>query len=210
MRLLLALTLFAAACAANSPGGGKDFDSVRDRLSEGPTRLVVATADSTGSIGARRRVSEGWAEGVTPVTIESGDLSAKVDSKGAFVVDKLLVSVAPIDIPEDVFKKPAQLTDVKLTLTSPASASMTWTGNDDAMLTLPVSLDFDWAILVNGGKTPLATQHLPAIMIDVALTGAGDHVDASLSLHATGELWNWANLLEMTSLDLALSAGTVD
>jgi len=210
MRFLLASTLFAAACTSNPPAGGSDYESVRDRLSAGPTRLFVGGEGSTGSISARRWTQNGWLEGVTPVTIDSGELSAKVDSHGALVLDKLLVGLAPIEIPEDVFKKPAQLDDVKVTLTKPTSASAQWTSDDDATVTLPVALDFDWAIHVNGGKTPLATQHLPQIMLDVALTGAGDHIDASISLHAMGELWNWADLLEMTSLDLSLAAGTLD
>jgi hypothetical protein len=29
-------------------------------------------------------------------------------------------------------------------------------------------------------------------------------------MHADGELWNWADLLKMTSLDLSVSAATGD
>jgi len=210
MRILLALTLFAAACTSNPPAGGPSYDSVRDRLSDGPTRLFIGGDGSSGSIQARRWTQDGWVDGTTPVTIDSGELSAKVDSHGTFTLDKLVVGLAPIDIPEEVFKKPAQLDDVTVTLTAPASAAAQWSGDNDATATLPVTLDFDWAIRVNGGKTPLATQHLPAITIDLMVTGAGDHVDAAISLHAMGELWNWAGLLEMTSLDLSLAAGTVD
>ena len=43
-----------------------------------------------------------------------------------------------------------------------------------------------------------------------AVVIAGDHIDASVSLHAAGGLGNWAGLIEMTKLDLALSAETVD
>jgi hypothetical protein len=210
MRLLLALTLFAAACTSSGSPPGTSYDSVRDRLSDGPTRLFVGADGSSGSITARRWTNEGWVEGVTPVTIEAGEVSAKVDARGQLTVDKLVVELAPIDVPEDVFKKPAQLDDVKVSLRTPTSGTATWTSDDDATATLTMMLDFDWAIVVNGGKTPLGTQHLPPIMIDVALTGAGDHVDASLALHAAGELWNWAGLLEMTSLDLSLAAATVD
>ena len=210
MRSLLALTLCAGACTADPPAGGPSYDSVRDRLSEGPAELWVGSAQSSGTITARRWTTHGWVEGVTPVTIEAGELVAKVDAHGALAVDKLVVELAPIDIPEDVFKKPAQLDDVQLTLAAPTSATATWSGNDDATATVTMALDFDWAIRVNGTKTPLATQHLPPIAIDVVLTGAADHVDAALSVHAAGELWNWADLLEMTSLDLSLAAATAD
>ena len=210
MRTLLALTLFVAACTSNDPAGGQHFDSVRDRLADGPTRLYVGSDGSTGSITAKRKTSDGWAEGVTQVTIDGGEVSAKVDSHGALTVDRLTVSLAPIEIPEDVFKKPAQLDDVRVSLTAPAHADVQWTSDNDATFTLPLMLDFDWSIHINGSNTPLATQHLPPVSIDVVVTGAGDHIDASLSLQATGELWNWANLLEMTSLDLSLAAGTAD
>lgn len=210
MRVLLAFTLFAAACASNTPTGDADYDSVRDRLADGPTRLYVGTDASSGSLTARRWTADGWVEGDTAVTIAGGDLSAKVDSRGALTVDKLSVALAPIEIPEEVFKKPAQLSDVTITLRSPTTADMQWTSDDDATATLTLELDFDWAIAVNGGKTPLATQHMPPVMIDLALTGAGDHIDASVSLHAAGELWSWAGLIEMTKLDLALAAETTN
>jgi hypothetical protein len=212
MRVLLALapTLLAAACASNTPAGGTEYDSVRDRLSDGSTRLFVASAGSSGSLTARRWTADGWIEGDTAVTIASGEVSAKVDARGALTLDELVVGLAPIEIPEEVFKKPAQLTDVKVSLKSPTTADMQWTSDDDATTTLTLALDFDWSITVNGGKTPLATQHLPPVMVDVALTGGGDHIDASVSLHAAGELWSWAGLIEMTKLDLALSAETLD
>lgn len=210
MRLLLASTLFAAACASNPPAGGPQYDSVRDRLSDGPTRLFVGADGSSGSLTARRYTSSGWVEGDTAVTIESGELSAQVDSRGALTLGKLTVALSPIEIPEEVFKKPAQLDHVRVSLSAPASADMQWTSEDDATATLTLALDFDWSIAVSGSNTPLATQHLPPVMVDVALTGAGDHVDAALSLHAAGELWNWAGLLEMTKLELSLSAATVD
>jgi hypothetical protein len=210
MRVLLALTLFATACASSAPAGGPDYDSVRDRLSDGPTRLYIGTAGSSGSLTARRWTADGWVEGDRPVTVETGEVSAKVDAHGALTLDNLVVALSPIDIPEEVFKKPAQLTDVQLTLAKPTTAEMKWTSDDDATTTLTLALDFDWSIRVNERNTPLATQHLPPVMIDLALTGAGDHIDAAVSLHAEGELWNWAGLLEVTKLDLALSAATVD
>lgn len=210
MRAFLALTLFATACASSSPGGEPAYDSVRDRLADGPARLVVGAEGSTGSITARRWTPNGWIEGNTTVTIESGELAAKVDDRGTLTLDKLVVALAPIEIPEEVFKKPAQLSDVKLTLTKPASGEAQWTSDDEATATLDLDLDFDWAITVNGSKTPLGTQHLPPVTVDLALTGAGDHVVASISLAAEGELWNWAGLIEMTALELSLEAETLD
>jgi hypothetical protein len=210
MRILLASTLFTAACAAGAPTGTPAYESVRDRLADGPTRLYVGADASTGRITARRYTPSGWQEGSTTVSIDSGELFAKVDGTGKLSIDKLTVSLAPIEIPEEVFGKPAQLDDVRFALAKSATADAQWTSDDDATATFTVDVDFDWAIAINGSKTPLATQHVSPVAVDVALTGAGDHVDAAFSLRASGELWNWAGLLEMTEVELALSAATLD
>ena len=139
MRLLLASTLFAAACTSNPPADGTSYDSVRDRLADGPTRLYVGSDGSSGSITARRWTNTGWVEGTTPVTIEAGELSAKLDAHGTLTVDKLVVELAPIDVPEDVFKKPARLDDVKISLSAPTSTTPTWSGDDDATASVTVT-----------------------------------------------------------------------
>ena len=41
-------------------------------------------------------------------------------------------------------------------------------------------------------------------------TGSGDHVDAAIRLSASGTLWDWAGLLQLTGLDVSLSAATTD
>jgi hypothetical protein len=144
------------------------------------------------------------------VTIEGGAFVGSVDAAGRLAVEDFEVSVAPIEIPEEVFNKPAQLSDVRVRLAEPVTGAIAWSSEDDATATLTLDLDLDWAIAVNGGKTPLGTQHLPPIAIDVTFTGAGDHVDATVGLAASGELWNWAGLLELTRLQLAVTAATPD
>jgi hypothetical protein len=210
MRTLLALTLFAAACTTAAPAGGPDYDSVRERLSDGPTRLFVGGSDSTGTVTARRWTPGGWIEGESTLVIESGELFATVDAGGRLSLSKFEVRVAPIEIPEEVFKKPAQLSDVRVKLTEPATGAAQWASDDEAQATLPLRLDLEWAIAVNGGKTPLGTQHLPPVDVDLTLTGDGGSVEATIALAATGMLWNWAGLLELTHLELRLEAATLD
>jgi hypothetical protein len=215
MRSALAFVLFASAAAACVPGsasptGTDTYDSVRDRLETKPTRLYIGSDGSTGTITAKRWTADGWVEGTTPITISSGELRASVNSSGTLKLETFEVGVAPIDIPEEVFKKPAQLEDVRVKLTNAASGQTTWTSDDDATVTLSLDLDLDWSIAVNNTQTPLGTQHLPPVPVDLTLTGAGDHVDASIGLHASGELWNWAGLLQLTGLELSLSAETTD
>jgi hypothetical protein len=214
MRSALAFVLLAsattAACTSASPTGTETFDSVKDRLATKPTRLYIGSEGSNGTITAKRWTADGWIEGQTPVTISSGELSASVNRTGTLKLEAFEVGVAPIDIPEEVFKKPAQLKDVRVKMTNAAEGQTNWTSDDDATVTLTLDLDLDWSIAVNGAQTPLGTQHLPPVPLDVVLTGAGDHVDASIGLHASGELWDWAGLLELTGLEMSLSAETTD
>ena len=56
---------------------------------------------------------------------------------------------------------------------------------------------------------PLGTQSLPAIPLDVTFGGDGDSVTSTLGLHAEGELWSWADLLELDGLDVAADAATI-
>jgi hypothetical protein len=214
MRSALAFVLLAsattAACTSASPTGTETFDSVKDRLATKPTRLYIGSEGSNGTITAKRWTADGWIEGQTPVTISSGELNASVNKNGTLKLEAFEVGVAPIEIPEEVFKKPAQLKDVRVKMTNAAEGQTNWTSDDDATVTLTLELDLDWSIAVNGAQTPLGTQHLPPVPLDVVLTGAGDHVDASIGLHASGELWNWAGLLELTGLEMSLSAETTD
>ena len=210
MRTLLALALFTAACTTNAPAGSDSFDSVRERLADGSTRLVIGGVESTGMVTARRWTPGGWVEGDTALTVENGELAAHVDQSGKLTISAFEVAVAPIEIPEEVFKKPASLSDVKVKLLEATSGAATWTNDNEASARLSLKLDLEWAISVNGGKTPLGEQHLPAVDVDVTVSGDGDYIGATLSLAATGELWNWAGLLEMTKLELSLGAETTD
>lgn len=210
-RSFVALTLVgAAACTTAAPAGTDSHDSVRERLADGPTRLSVGGAESTGTVTARRWTPGGWVEGDTALVIENGELIASLDGSGTLSLDAFSVGIAPIEIPEEVFKKPAQLSDVRVKLAERATGAVTWTSDDEATATLTVALDLDWAIAVNGGKTPLGSQHLPPIEVALSLGGDGSFVVANVDLVASGELWSWAGLLEMTRLELGLSASTVD
>lgn len=211
MRASLALVLLATgACATSSvPESEPAAHSVRERLAQ-PTRLYIAPGTSTGEIMASRYTHDGWVSGTTALTVETGELHAVVDNDGKLAVTGLDIGVDDIAIPQDVFGKPASLTNVKVTLPYASLADVTWQNENDATLTLTLALDLDWDLSVNGAVSPLGTQHLPPVTVTTELTGDGQHVDASLSLDATGELWSWAGLFKLTELQLDLAAATVD
>jgi hypothetical protein len=210
MRTILALALFTAACTTNAPAGGESFGSVRERLADAPTRLFIGGAESTGMVTARRWTPGGWIEGDHTLTVESGELFATVDDSGQLSLRAFEVGVAPIEIPEEVFKKPAQLSDVRVKLMAATTGAASWSSDNEATARLSLELGLEWSISVNGGKTPLGEQHLPPIDVDFTISGDGDYIGATIALAAAGELWDWAGLLEMTRLELGLTASTVD
>jgi hypothetical protein len=211
MRTFAFIALFVAACTApdSSAPTGPSFASVHDRLAAEPTRLFIPGDGSTGSLVAAHYTSDGWVSGTSSLTIDNGALVAHL-AGDQLVAQSFEVSFAPIDLPESVFGKPAQLIDVRVTLASSATAAVSWTTTDDATASLPLQLDLSWSIAVNNAVTPLGTQHLPVIALDLGLTGGGDHVDGSFAIHAMGDLWSWAGLLELSELDLQLTGATVD
>lgn len=214
MRAVLALVLSvsAAACATSSVADDRAEDSpatVRERLAES-TRLFIGRDASTGSITARRRTADGWIAGDTALVIESGELVAQVDASGAVTLDAFEVGIAPIAVPEEVFRQPAELSDVRVVLATPATASATWTSDNALTTRVTLDLDLEWSITIDGGQTPLGEQHLPPVTVDVSFAGDGDVVEATLDLAASGELWDWAGLLELTHLELDLGAATTN
>ncbi len=209
-RTALAVTLFTAACANTAVDRSNGYESVRERLQDAPTRLHIGGDASTGTVTARRWTTSGWLEGDTPLDIESGELRAQIDANGRLTLDAFEVAIAPVDIPEDVFKKPAQLADLKIKLTEATSGAATWSTQNEATARVTMKLDLAWSIAVNGGKTPLGAQELPPVDVDLTLEGDGEYVGARVALAAAGELWNWAGLLQLTRLDLQLGAETSD
>ena len=200
-----------AACAGNGTDAPTvpTFGSVHDRLTAEATRLFISGEGSIGSLDAKRYTSDGWVDGTSALAISSGELIVKLtgDQLSAQMFD---LSLDPIDLPDSLFGKPARLTDVRVTLASSASATATWTDSDDATATIPLKLDLGWSISINGGVTQLGAQHLPVIPLDVMLTGAGNHIDATLGLRGDGTLWSWAGLIELSKLDLSFAGATVD
>lgn len=208
MRTLMLFFLATAGCASSAvPGAPPPPSSVRDRLAS-PTRLLIAPATSTGSITARRYTPDGWQTGTTVLAIDNGELDATVAGDGSLVATAFAVSPEPIAIPASVFGQPAELTDVRLSLAGEPAFVTSWTDDDHATATATVDLDLAWSLAVGDSVTPLGTQHLTKLPVEVTLAGDGEHVTATISVHGEGTLWSWADLLELSGLELELSAST--
>ena len=57
-------------------------------------------------------------------------------------------------------------------------------------------------------RLALRFQRLPETSANVMLGGDGNHVAAAIDVTASGELWNWADILEMTDISISLDAAT--
>ncbi len=208
MRSLFAIPLLAA-CASNPPAAGTaSYDSVRARLAAEPTRLLMSASDSAGSITASHYTSDGWQTGMVALTISDGELDAHADADGKLAMTALEIDLGTIDIPPTVFGKPAQMRDVKLAMSGAPDVTTTWSDADDATATATVALDLSWTLAINNGTTPLGTQSLAPMPVDVTLTGTGDQVDATIAIHKTGDLWSWADLVKLGDLTLTLAAAS--
>lgn len=185
--------------------------SVRERLETTETRIMISAEDSAGSITAQRRIAgAGWEAGLVDLAIETGELVATADADGTVRIERLGVSLAPIDIPRAVFDKPAQLTHVRIGLAAPASLATTWTSDDDVRATASLELTMSWAITIDGSTALLGEPDLPPVPVELVLSGTGERVVAELRAHAPGEVWSWATLLKFEDLSLVLGGATVE
>jgi hypothetical protein len=221
VRLLVVPLLFIGlvACSTAAPLGEPSYQSVRERLADGPTRLLVHRANPAGAIVAASWTRDGWTQAAHVIAIDRGEVelatTGPIDEPRGELSDELTLStfeltLAPIPLPSALFKVSAQLTDLRLSLRAPVRSAVSWSGDDALTSRMSVSLDLDWAITIEGGKTPLGTQHLPPMSLEVSIEGKGDVVESSLALTSVGELWNWIGLLKLEDLELELEAATID
>ena len=207
MRSLIVLVPVLTACAAQNAPEAPPPASVRARLAQ-PTKLLVSVPESSGTLIASHFTHDGWQDGSLAISIANGELDANVGADGNLDVTAFSINVGPIDIPQDVFGKAAQLKDVRLALAGTPTVTTSWSDTNDATATASVSLDLSWTLVVDGNAAPLGTQHLAPLPIDITLSGPGEQVDAMIGVHAAGDLWTWADLLKLKALDLELTATT--
>ncbi len=207
MRSLIVLVPALAACAASSVPENPAPASVRARLDH-LTKMMVSVPDSSGSLTASRYTHDGWQDGTIAISIANGELDAQATADGNLYLGAFSLNLDPIDIPESVFGKAAQLKDIRLVLADKPKATATWADDDDATASASVPLDLSWTLVVDGNAAPLGTQHLAPLPMTIALSGSGEEVDATISAHASGDLWTWADLLKLEELDLQLTATT--
>lgn len=184
--------------------------SLHERLSDGPTRLQVDASQSGGVVTAEHHVAGGdWTGGPADLAISNGELilSTGKSEGGDVTFDGMQVSFETIQIPPGVFGgKDAKLTNVRFDLKNPLRSPATWAGDDEVSLDANLDVALTWTLELDGDPAPLGSPKLPAVPVELVLTGDGDDVHAALHAHAPGELWSWAGLVRLSELELQLDA----
>lgn len=212
MRARILLLLALSACntqLVDSPDSGPA--SVRERLSEAPTRLLWNADESAGTITVERRLGGGtWETGLVDLRIAHGEIVTSADpATGDITIEKLSFALEDIAIPASVFNREASLSHVRAQLTAPSLATTTWTSEDAAHLRASLDLSFTWALTVEGTTAELGAPDLPPVAIAIDVTGDGSYVRADVDAGASGELWSWAGLIKLQDLNLVLRGETL-
>lgn len=204
--LVLALT---AACNNDLIGPADDAPaptSMRERL-EDRTRLVVSADASTGMVTAEKKSGSEWEMGTIPLPFETGEIELSSDAANALTIESVQINFADIPLPDSLFGgNAATLTGVRIELEDAVRAEATWANDNDVALVVETPLVLHWAITINGAATELGSPQLPKVPIGLRLVGDANHVDASLSAYAPGELWTWAGILKLSELQLGVEA----
>jgi hypothetical protein len=182
--------------------------TVRDRLASGEAQLVALTAESGGSITARRRTSDGWASGTATLSVSHGELTLVAGKRGSLSIDHLALDLGPVELPSSLLGYEAQLTDIRLRSGRPTASATVWTGDDLARTTAQLPLELTWSLTIRGEPSPLGAPRLPPVPIELVLTGDADSLRAELSARSPGLLWSWADLLKLEDLTLFVTAST--
>ncbi|MGE0549097.1 MAG: hypothetical protein AB7O24_14385 [Kofleriaceae bacterium] len=170
-----------------------------------PTRFVVSTTESAGVVAAERRVpGGGWEATWVDLAIDSGELVLVADETGALTAQRLAFAIRSIDLPEDLLGDNAQITGIRLELVAPARSSTAWLDDERASAAGVIELDLSWRLAVGDAQLQLGTPELSAVPFELVVRGHDQQLDAQLRLHATGELWSWAEVLRLSELRLLL------
>lgn len=184
--------------------------SMRDRLAD-LTHLQVVAGESGGAITAERKIAGGWSAGVVDLAIENGELLVSSDAPDAVTLEGFQVVFAPLQLPAGTFgDQDAKLEHVRFELATATRAPAVWTGDGQVTLTADLDIDLAWTLTLDGSPTPLGSPDLPPVPVELVLTGDGEHVRAELRANAPGELWNWAGLIKLSELSLAIGADLTD
>lgn len=187
----------------DSPGVGIE------RLAE-PTTFTIA--DAAAGSGARL-VAVALGDEVTEeveLSVAGGTITLSRDQDGRIRFHDLRmdtedVLVAPSVVPPDGLT----LTDLTMELAAPGVVQSGSTGADQIDGSAELSIDVQWAVVLNHGTVGLAPIRLPALTTEITVEAdAAGELEARLTASHPGAFWNWVDIFELRELELDLVAAT--
>jgi hypothetical protein len=206
MRVVPVLLLAITACASSESSTAEPA-SVRERLAT-DTHLYITGPGSAGAVTAKLKTATGWDNGLVDLKLEGGQLIARAAPSGTITLTAVELGFSDITIPASVTGHAAVLGQPHLRLTAPADATTAWTDDNSAGAAAMLDLELSWTLTVDGVALPLGAPDLPAMPAKLELAGDGGRITAELRLHVGGVLWSWADLIQLSDLDLVLGADT--
>lgn len=203
------LVLLAVGCSATPAAPDVDGGVSTRELLATPQMLDIVPAMT--SINLTMGIDQGAGEvtAQTRLGINAGRIRVRNDGRQV-AVDELALALAPIDLPRAYFPAGVRLTDLQLRLVRPVLVlGGQWTPDgEDLTGGVLIGLDLDWAIEIAGHATPLATQHLAPLALDLAIGREGETLTLYADGHAAGVQWTWANIVWFGDVTLAMHART--
>ena len=208
VRPTLVLSFLLVACASPADNEGPPYTSMRERLAAEPTYFTLAPTLDIGTLEARRWSNrDGWVSGSAPVALSGGTVEFQLNASGQLVLRQLGFGVDAIELPATLVGQTVTLRDVRVVLAAAPPVDVTWISDGEATAQLSITLSLSWSIAFDEQVgVPLGEQVLAPMPMTIALAGDGEHVETTLELHGRGTLWSWADLLELTGVDLIIAA----
>jgi hypothetical protein len=178
--------------------------TLRELLAD-EVQVEIDALPEAGTIGVAKRYGGKWMPVPVPLEIEGGALRLSADN-AAIGLEAVSIQLAPIALPEDLLGQTAELAQIEITLRTPVQGTTTWVGNEQARVRFEAPLELSWSLALADTVIPIGAPRFDPIPFTVTLDADGHVVEARASLGAMGELWSWAGLLQLSNLQLGMTA----
>jgi len=203
----------AALVAALAPGcfyddGGVDPAEASPLLYRLGTRAVLDLQD-TSHIAITATDLDGRRLPSIEADIVDGVAALRATPSGVIVVDALEIDLSDVEVPAGTLSPAAlQVTDLKLRLGVQLATVPTWSEDRrHAVGTGSADLLLEWALVIDGELTPMATRKLEASPFEIAVDlDDNGNVTARITTSVGGELSRFLDRIMLSDFTMELDA----
>lgn len=207
-----ALVLFSllGGCAldrsAGAPVDSAEPPTLVERLESAPV-LDVIGAHSDAEIVMRLTRAEERGEAI-PLVVDYGEVSIGARGPRTLVLDHLAFAFERVDVPASRLPPRGLAFDgIRVRAIEPVDVHVAWASTTEARGVAIVDLELEWSMVLGEGQIhQLGSERLEGAEIAMQLVlDAEGRVRADLDV-SMDEVWEWAGLVELESLDAHLVA----